>query len=109
MPIRDEELEQSLRTAAPHVSTEDHVVKGWSALERHDLAAARAVLQSLYDLDPRHPALPLLASTAPDFSFEKVATPSTRIVSPHRNAGQSKVSNRENHFPSLVRLDCKQN
>src|SRR4051812_19967276 len=48
--------------AAPHVSTEDHVVKGWSALERHDLAAARAVLQNLYDLDPRHPALPLLAA-----------------------------------------------
>src|SRR6185295_18480983 len=41
---------------------EGYVVSGWSALERGDLQGARAALQDLYDADPTHPALPLLAA-----------------------------------------------
>jgi hypothetical protein len=50
--------------AAPptDTNTESYVVSGWSALERGDLAEARAALQELYEADPAHPALPLLAA-----------------------------------------------
>jgi hypothetical protein len=46
----------------PRTDTERYAVCGWSALERGDLAEARAALQNLYDADPTHPALPLLAA-----------------------------------------------
>src|SRR5262245_25274048 len=46
----------------PRTDTERYAVSGWSALERGDLADARVALQDLYDADPTHPALPLLAA-----------------------------------------------
>jgi hypothetical protein len=48
--------------ATPRTDTERYAVSGWSALERGDLDEARAALQDLYDADPTHPALPLLAA-----------------------------------------------
>jgi hypothetical protein len=48
--------------ATAPTDTERYAVCGWSALERGDLAEARAALQNLYDADPTHPALPLLAA-----------------------------------------------
>lgn len=53
---------EDLAAAHTDTNTEHCVVSGWSALERGDLAEARAVLQELYDADPTHPALPLLAA-----------------------------------------------
>jgi hypothetical protein len=41
---------------------ESRIVAGWSALELGDLEAARAVLRDVYDVNPTHPALPLLAA-----------------------------------------------
>lgn len=51
-----------LAASPTDTSTERYVISGWSALERGDLVEARAVLQGLYDADPTHPALPLLAA-----------------------------------------------
>lgn len=41
---------------------ESRIVEGWSALELGDLETARAALRDAYDVNPTHPALPLLAA-----------------------------------------------
>jgi hypothetical protein len=38
------------------------VIEGWSALEHGDLEGARAALRDVYEANPVHPALPLLAA-----------------------------------------------
>ena len=41
---------------------ESRIVEGWSALELGDLETARAALRDAHDVNPTHPALPLLAA-----------------------------------------------
>jgi hypothetical protein len=41
---------------------ESRIVEGMSALELGDLETARAALRDVYDVNPTHPALPLLAA-----------------------------------------------
>jgi len=41
---------------------ESRIDEGWSALEVGDLETARAALRDAYDVNPTHPALPLLAA-----------------------------------------------
>ena len=38
------------------------VIEGWAALEHGNLEAARAALRDVYQMNPNHPALPMLAA-----------------------------------------------